>query len=172
MLLILRSSAAASRLIGSSGLPRFFSDGTSLARGCRWPIGASRAGWDWLAAPDVPDDPVLLPVCATAIGPPNRTSIAIDMISLPISILHQQSNASTSHDQEPQSLRNCGAPGRRSPEPFVHRPWCQATIFPPRPARQRTQASPHSQRCDCLGRPAAPAPPFLHPSSAHHGFGG
>src|SRR5712692_5456112 len=44
MLLILRSSAASSRLAGVFGLLRFFSDGTSSARGCRWPIGASRKG--------------------------------------------------------------------------------------------------------------------------------
>src|SRR6267378_615462 len=81
MLLILRSSAASSRLTGSFGLLRFFSDGTSSARGCRWPIGASRVGWGWFAAPDVP---VLLPVCAIAAGAPIRASSAVDMISFRI----------------------------------------------------------------------------------------
>ena len=40
MPLIMRSSAAFSRLIGSFGSPRVFSSGTCSTRGWRWPTGA------------------------------------------------------------------------------------------------------------------------------------
>src|ERR1700731_2226223 len=73
MLLIFLSRAASSLLMGSLGLPRFFSLGTSLRVGWRWPIGACGSPPLLLA----PDDPV--PVCAIAVGAPIRTRSAIDI---------------------------------------------------------------------------------------------
>src|SRR6266567_8197371 len=69
MLLILRSRAASSLLTGLFGSLRFFSFGTSPARGWRWPTGASRGETDGFAAPEVP---ILFPLCATAADPPIR----------------------------------------------------------------------------------------------------
>jgi hypothetical protein len=60
MLLILRSSAASSRLAGVFGLLRLFSEGTWSARGCLWPIGASGIDLDWRVEDPVPE------VCAIA----------------------------------------------------------------------------------------------------------
>src|SRR5215216_475898 len=81
MLLILRSRAAFSLLSGSFGSLRFFSLGTSLARGWRCPTGA------WI----VPLPPAPLPPppeffgtddapCANASAPPIRTISAIERI--------------------------------------------------------------------------------------------
>src|SRR5260370_34464206 len=167
MLLRLGSGGGFSLLRGSFGSLRFFSEGTSLARGWRWPIGASRGIADGFAAPG---DPVLLPVVAIAAGAPTRASSAMVGINFAVNnfrilLLPFQRNASIAPDRESRSLHNSGAPGRRSPAPFVYRPWCRATRFPPSPARQRNQASPHSRRCDCPGRPAAPALPFPRLSS-------
>src|ERR1700730_11320041 len=176
MLLILRSSAAFSLLNGSFGSFRFFSDGTWSARGWRCPIGASigasRTIGGFLAAGG--DPPV--PVCANADGPPTRVSSAIVVISFRILILltskrnvTSKRNASIAPARESRSLRNCGAPGPRSPEPSVYRPWCRATTLPPPPAPQRNRASPHSRGCGYLDPPAAPA---LLLSSVDHGSGG
>src|SRR3954449_7707613 len=77
MLLILRSSAAFSLLKGSLGSLRFFSLGTSPARGWRWPTGANGVDPE-VAPPDV--DPLWLPVCATAAPPSKTTSDTATMI--------------------------------------------------------------------------------------------
>src|SRR5580693_5741003 len=79
MLLIFLSRAASSLLVGSFGLARFFSEGTSPARGWRWPTGASRTPVDGLA----PGDPV--PVCAVAEGPAisaRSAKVAIDAVAI------------------------------------------------------------------------------------------
>src|ERR1700749_2524187 len=73
MLLIFLSRIASSLLMGSLGLPRFFSLGTSPARGWRWPIGASGMP-PLLVAPDDPE-----PVWAMAVGAPIRIRSAIDI---------------------------------------------------------------------------------------------
>src|SRR3954471_14307698 len=86
MLLILRSSAAFSLLSGSFGSLRFFSLGTSPARGWRWPTGA------WT----VPPPPLPLPPeffgtdedpCANASAPPIRTTSAVERIVVRILVL-------------------------------------------------------------------------------------
>src|SRR5689334_15752389 len=69
MLLIFLSRSASSLLMESLGLPRFFSFGTSPARGWRWPIGACPTPPLLLAL-----DPV--PVWAIAVGAPVRASNA------------------------------------------------------------------------------------------------
>src|ERR1700759_35691 len=71
MLLIFLSRAASSLLMGSLGLPRFFSLGTSPARGWRWPIGACGRP-PLLLAPDP------APVWAMAVGAPIKARIAIE----------------------------------------------------------------------------------------------
>src|ERR1700681_3887949 len=101
--------------------------------------------------------------------PPIRVSSAMVVISFRILILLALKNAPIAPAREPRSLRNCGAPGPRSPEPSVYRPWYRATILPPPPATQRNRASPHSRHCGCLDPPAAPA---LLLSSVNHGTGG
>src|SRR5215207_10448967 len=88
MLLILRSSAAFSLLSGSFGSLRFFSLGTSPARGWRWPTGA------WTVPPP-PAPPPLPPEffgtdedpCANASAPPIRTTSAIERIVVRILVL-------------------------------------------------------------------------------------
>src|SRR5260370_39039142 len=135
MLLRLGSGGGFSLLSGSFGSLRFFSEGTSLARGWRWPIGASRGIADGFAAPG---DPVLLPVCAIAAGPPTRASSARVGINFAVNnfgilLLLSQRNASIAPDREPRSLHASCAPGRRSPAPFVYRPCCRATSSTPIP---------------------------------------
>src|SRR4051794_5851031 len=80
MLLILRSSAAFSLLSGSFGSLRFFSLGTSLARGWRWPTGA----WTAPPPPPLPPPPEFFETdedpCANASAPPIRTISAIERI--------------------------------------------------------------------------------------------
>src|SRR5215475_12230296 len=76
MLLIFLSSTASSLLIGSLGLERFFSLGTSLARGWRWPIGASG-----IPPPLVAPGPPGLLLCAIAAGEPISIRSAIEMIA-------------------------------------------------------------------------------------------
>src|SRR3984893_13940359 len=101
--------------------------------------------------------------------PPIKVSSARVVISFRILILLALKNAPIAPAREPRSLRNCGAPGPRSPEPSVYRPWRRATTLPPPPAPQRNQASPHSRGYDCLGPPAVPV---LLLSSVDHGSGG
>src|SRR3954468_23404300 len=87
------------------------------------------------------------------------TSVAIDfLVNSRILLLPSQRNASIAPAQGPRSSRNCGVPGRRSPEPFVRRPSWIATRFPPRPVRQRNRATAHSRRSDCPDSLVAPAP--------------
>src|SRR5258708_25826990 len=94
MLLIFLSRAAFSLLSGSFGSCRFFSLGTSPARGWRWPTGASRAGAGFAA----PGDPVLLPVCAIAAGLPSRASNAIVVIRFRILFLLNHGTQSSADD--------------------------------------------------------------------------
>src|SRR5260370_15405721 len=89
-----------------------------------------------------------------------------------ILLLPSQRNASIAPDRESRSLHNSGAPGRRSPAPFVYRPTLQTTRLPPPPVRPGPRASQHSRGFDYADRPAAPALPFLRLSSVNHGFGG
>src|ERR1700754_4797994 len=110
MLLILRSRAAFSLLNGSFGSVRFFSEGTSPARGWRWPIGASRTiGWLFVAV----DDPPPVPVCAMAAGAPISVSSAADIVSFVvirfrILILLALKSAPIGPVREPRLLHNCG----------------------------------------------------------------
>src|SRR5882724_8452345 len=82
MLLILRSRAAFSLLSGSFGSLRFFSLGTSLARGWRWPSGAGIVDAPPPEFFGTDDDP-----CANASGPPIRTTSAIERIVFRILVL-------------------------------------------------------------------------------------
>src|SRR3954470_8061164 len=84
MLLILRSSAAFSLLRGSFGSLRFFSLGTSPARGCRWPTGACIVPPPPLAPEffGTDEDP-----CANPSAPPIRTTSAIERIVVRMSVL-------------------------------------------------------------------------------------
>src|ERR1043166_3364436 len=158
MLLIFLSSRAFSLLSGSFGSLRFFSEGTSPARGGRWPIGAPRIGCARVA----PDDPLPLPVCASA-GLPIRASTAIVVIRLRILLLP----TSTTREQPKPSADapefrwrcSCGDPVPHSPAPYAHPPWWRAAIRPPPPAPRRSPASPRSRWRGCPDRPAAPALP-------------
>ena len=70
-----------------------------------------------------------------------------------------------------RSLRNCGVPGRRSPAPFVHRPWRQAMI----PAATNTTKKPSITAFSMPRWPSSSGGSrFPSPSSAiaRHGFGG
>src|SRR5882757_7531972 len=161
MLLILRSRAAFSLLKGSFGSLRFFSLGTSPTRGWRWPTGACITP---PPPPPVPpeffgtdEDP-----CANASAPQIRTTSAIERIVVRILILPF---AVFSTAPARRSLRNCGVPDRRSPAPFVHRPWCRATRFRRPPAPRRSRASRHFRCRDGPHLPAAPVSPRRPPPS-------
>src|SRR6185436_1106374 len=84
MLLILRSSARFSLLSGSFGSLRFFSLGTSLTRGWRWPTGAC-------ITPPPPPPPEFFGTdedpCANASAPPIRTISAIKRIVVRMLVL-------------------------------------------------------------------------------------
>src|SRR4029077_10943631 len=82
MLVILRSRAAFSLLSGSFGSLRFFSSGTSPARGCRWPTGACTVGAGLSEFFGTDDE-----LCANALGQPIRIISAIDRIVLRILVL-------------------------------------------------------------------------------------
>src|SRR6478609_8297483 len=166
MLLILRSRAAFSLLRGSFGSLRFFSLGTSPTRGWRWPTGA------WITPPPPPPPPPEFfgtdeDPCANASAPPIRTISAIERIVVRIVVLPSLVIA-PAH----RSLRSCGVPGRRSPAPFVHRPWWQATRFRRPPPPRRSRASWRFRCRDGPHPPAAPACPRRPPPSQGHGFGG
>src|SRR4051812_45530214 len=86
MLLILRSSAASSRLIVSFMLSRLLSSGASPDRGWRWPTGACTEGRLELSL----DEPILLflvRLCASALASPATIRIASAMISFFILLL-------------------------------------------------------------------------------------
>src|SRR5712671_1112834 len=111
MLLILRSRMAFSLLKGSFGSFRFFSLGTSPARGWRWPTGAWTVGCAEFFGTVEP--------CANASGQPVRTISATDRIIFRILVLPFFIRIIA---PERRSLHNCVAPGRRNPAPFVHQP--------------------------------------------------
>src|ERR1700754_441342 len=159
MLLIFLSSKAFSLLSGSFGSFRFFSEGTSPARGWRCPLGASRAGAGFVALVD----PAPLPVCAIAAGLPIRASNAIVVIKFRISLLLHRGTQSSADDPEFRWLRSYGDPVPHSPAPCARRPWCRATRLPPPPAPRRSRASPRSRLRGCPGPPAAPARPLSTP---------
>src|SRR5215831_10079295 len=73
MLLIFLSRIASSLFAGLFGSDRFFSFGTSLARGWRWPTGAG-------GTPPLLVTVEVFPPCAMAEGTPISTRSAIEMI--------------------------------------------------------------------------------------------
>src|SRR5947207_6041822 len=64
-----------------------------------------------------------------------------------------------------RSLRSYGVPGRRSPAPFVHRPWWRATRFRRPPPRRRSRTSRRFRCRNGLHLPAAPDSPRPPPPS-------
>src|SRR3954462_6121332 len=111
MLLIFLSRAAFSLLTASFGSLRFFSFGTSPARGWRWPTGAWTDDLSEFFGTD--EDP-----CANASGTTNRTNSATDRIIcrflvLPLGFCRRLLFIAP----ERRPVRNCVAPVRRNPEP-------------------------------------------------------
>src|SRR6516165_71786 len=88
MLLIFLSSAWFSLLRGSLGSLRFFSSGTSVARGWRCPTGAGGTVPEDDDCPE--DDPLPPPVCAMAV-PPSRTRSGSATKIILILVLHSVS---------------------------------------------------------------------------------
>src|SRR5215831_2582203 len=86
MLLIFLSSAWFSLLRGSLGSLRFFSLGTSDARGWRCPIGASGILPLMVSPVDIF---LLFPVCAMAV-PPSKARIDSDTTNFLILLLHSR----------------------------------------------------------------------------------
>src|SRR5258708_13179088 len=144
MLLILRSSAASSGL----RLAAPFSEGTSAARGCRCPIGAS------IGAPEYGDvcgdvrEFVELPVralfCATATDPLSRIRkgmavIKLAVINFRIALLPSFDKSFIVDIPEFRSFRNCAGPAPHNSGPCEGRPWWRAAKSLPHQHDEKSQ---------------------------------